>query len=620
MSFHLEDLGSSIAEQFARVVRQVPDACAILDQDASWTYAELDEQSDRLAAAVLDTDSADHGPVLLLFDRVPRAIVAMLACIKIGRPYVPLSPSNPQARIHHIRDDSGGTLLLTETSCGALAREISSSSLPVLDTQAVSATDVALGPVQAIPADAPVWILYTSGSTGLPKGVVQTHRNILHYVLNYTGGLELSSDDRIALLFSTTSNAANHEIFSALLNGAMICPFDIRQHGISTLAEWLEQTEITICSCVPTLFRSFVENLSVAHSFPSLRYIKLVGEPVYQRDLEAFRAHFTDVCSFINRLGSTETGTIRWSFADTRTKVDGVNVPVGFPVPGNEISLLDDAGHPIPIGEAGEIVVQSRYLSPGYWRRPDLTKKVFFGEGDHRCYRTGDVGLMLPEGCLVHLGRQDTQIKVRGYRIEAGEIEAALLGHPSVKDVIVIAREDRPDDLRLIAYYTVEQIQAAPTVSELRRHLAGRLPDYMVPNAFVLLLKFPLAPNGKIDRSALPPLGTKRPRLDTTYVAPVTPIEKEIASLWKKLLHLEAVGIHDSFFELGGHSLLATQLLMQIQDVFGIALGLRLLFDSPSIKALAEHVLEKMMAVNEETSTRGDTQNMKRPRELRGNG
>ena len=505
-------------------------------------------------------------------------------------------------RIDHIRENSGATLLLTEPSCGGLAKEIAASGLPVLDKEPVAAVDSLVTSLRTVSADTPAWILYTSGSTGLPKGVVQTHRNILHYILNYTSGLALSHDDRIALLFSTTSNAANHEIFSALLNGAAICPFDVRQHGISPLASWLEETGITIYSSVPTLFRHFVESLSPAYRFPSLRHVKLVGEPVYQRDLAAFREYFAETCSFINRLGSTETGTIRWYFANENKRVDGVNVPVGFPVPGNDITLLDDAGCPVPAGESGEIVVRSRYLSPGYWRHPDLTKKAFFGEGDQRCYRTGDIGLMLAGDCLIHLGRRDAQIKVRGYRIEVGEIEAALLEHQAVKDVIVLAREDHPDDHRLVAYYVIKQGKSEQTISGLRRHLADRLPNYMLPNAFVSLPEFPLAPNGKINRNALPPVGTERPRLETEYVAPRTPIEEELAHLWKKLLHLDDVGIRDSFFELGGHSLLAIRLLARIQGVFGINLEIRCLFEEPSIEALAEHILKRMLAADEEMS------------------
>ncbi|MEE8593057.1 MAG: phosphopantetheine-binding protein, partial [Candidatus Bipolaricaulota bacterium] len=282
-------------------------------------------------------------------------------------------------------------------------------------------------------------------------------------------------------------------------------------------------------------------------------------------------------------------------------------------VPDNEIVLLDDAGQPVPSGEPGEIVVRSRYLSPGYWQQPDLTHQAFFGEGDRRCYRTGDVGIMLPNDCLVHLGRRDTQIKVRGYRIEIGEIESVLLEHPAVKNVILHAREDYTNDLRLVAYYTIRQDEPEPTASEFRAHIAERLPDYMVPNAFVRLTEFPLAPNGKIDRSALPPLETERPRLETPYVAPCTPIEQELAGLWKKLLHLDDVGIHDSFFELGGHSLLATRLITQIRKAFGVEVGMSRLFENPSIKALAEHVLEQLMAADEKRSGSRDTQNGRRP-------
>jgi amino acid adenylation domain-containing protein len=590
----------SIAERFARIVSQAPDAVAIVDQEAAWTYAELDQRSDRLASAIGGGRNSTE-PVLLLFDRVSTAIIAMLACIKIGRPYVPLSPSDPVARIDHIREDSSATLLLTEASCGRMAEEIASSALCLFDVQVAVDADSPSGPLPLVSPDALVWILYTSGSTGLPKGVMQTHRNILRYVINYTRGLDLSCEDRIALLYSYTSNAGNHEIFCALLNGAAICPFDVRRQGVAPLASWIEETGITIYSSVPTLFRRFAEDLRGEHTFPTLRHVMLKGEPVYKRDLEAFRSHFTDGCSLVNRFGSTETGTVRWYFVNGDTEITSANVPIGFAAPDNEVLLLDEDGHPVPIGESGEIVVQSPHLSPGYWRRPDLTDKAFFGKGDRRCYRTGDVGRMLPGGCLVHLGRQDAQVNIRGHRIEVAEIEAALLAHPAIENVMVVPREDHPDDRRLVAYYTLKQGERHPTVPDLRRCSADRLPDYMVPNAFVPLPEFPLAPNGKIDRSALPPPGSERPCLETPHVAPRTPIEKELADLWRELLHLNDVGVSDSFFELGGHSLLATRLLARVQEAFGVDVDIRFLFEQPSIAALAEDVLARMAVKDEAT-------------------
>jgi amino acid adenylation domain-containing protein len=608
----------SLAERFTHVVSRLPDAWAIVDRDVAWTYAELNDRSERLAGEIQQDGSADRGPVLLLFDQTAKAISAMIACVRIGRPYVPLSRSSPQSRIDHIRANSAATLLLTETSCEEMAREISSNGLPVLDVEMLSPSTQRASATPPVSADAIVWILYTSGSTGIPKGVMQTHRNVLHFVQNYTQGLELSGDDRIALLYSYTSNAANHEIFSALLNGAAIYPYDVKQLGVGPLADWIERMGITIYSSVPTLFRYLVESLRDDHDFRSLRHVKMVGEPVYKRDLDAFRTHFPPTCTFINRLGSTETGTIRWFFANADTEVEGANVPVGYPVPDNAILLVDDAGRPVPAGESGEIVVRSRYLSPGYWRRPDLTERAFSGEGDRRSYRTGDIGQMMPGDCLVHLGRSDSQIKVRGYRIEVGEIEEAILKHPAVKNAVVVAREDRPDDRRLVGYYSLKPGESEPTVSELRRVLGLHLPDYMIPNSFVLLSEFPLAPNGKINRSELPPVGIERPNLETPYQAPRTPLEERVALLWQELLHLEIVGIRDGFLELGGHSLLATRLITRMQTVFGVELEIRDLFAHPTIEGLAEHVLEKMMVAQADRSDSGDDPSAHDLREDRG--
>jgi len=247
-------------------------------------------------------------------------------------------------------------------------------------------------------------------------------------------------------------------------------------------------------------------------------------------------------------------------------------------------------------GDIGEIAVKSCYLSPGYWRRPDLTELAFLPDpegGSERIYRTGDLGRMLPDGLLQHLGRKDFQVKVRGYRVEISEIELILLDFPAVKEAVVVAREDRPGDQRLVAYLVQNQ-QSVPTVSGLRRFLNEKLPEYMIPSAFVLLDALPLTPNGKVNRLALPPPGNARPEMDNPFVAPGTPIEVELAKMWAEVLSLDEVGIHDNFFDLGGHSLLATQVISRVINTFKVELPIKSLFESPTVADMAVVITENM--------------------------
>jgi acyl carrier protein len=319
----------------------------------------------------------------------------------------------------------------------------------------------------------------------------------------------------------------------------------------------------------------------------------LGGEPVYKREFDFFKKLFSKDCILVNRLGSSETGSLRMYFVNKETQISGNLVPVGYAIMDNEILLVDDAGKQIA-GDEGEIAVKTRYVSPGYWGRPDLTDAVFLpgpAGGEERIYRTGDLGRMLPDGSLLHLGRKDFFVKIRGYRIDIDEIEAALRECPSIKEAVVVARNNNPGDERLVAYL-VPTVQPGPKVGELRRFLNEKLPDYMIPHDFVTLEAIPLTDTRKVDRKALPDPGTSRPELTTPYVAPRTPIEKELAKIWAEVLSTDEVGIHDNFFDLGGHSLAASRIISRILKTFELDLPIKALFDSPTVGDMASVITQ----------------------------
>jgi acyl carrier protein len=296
-------------------------------------------------------------------------------------------------------------------------------------------------------------------------------------------------------------------------------------------------------------------------------------------------------------LGTTETGNVVQYFIDKETEIAGDIVPVGYPSPGMEIILSDDSGKKSGGDRTGEILVKSRYLSPGYWRMPDLSKAKFICNpegGDKRIYFTGDIGRMRPDGCLFHLGRKDFQVKVRGYRVEIAAVQKALLDLENIREAVVVDREDSIGEKRLIAYLVCDTL-SAPSVSSLRRALLLKLPDYMIPSAFVILDAFPLTPNGKVDRRALPPPGRSRPTLENPYVAPRSPVEEALVEIWAEVLDLDHLGINDNFFELGGHSLLATQVITRVINTFRVKVSIRSLFQAPTVADMAVVIVQNQL-------------------------
>jgi acyl-coenzyme A synthetase/AMP-(fatty) acid ligase/acyl carrier protein len=371
---------------------------------------------------------------------------------------------------------------------------------------------------------------------------------------------------------------------------------------LTGLLNLLIEDEITVYHSVTTLFRYLANTLTGVEKFPKLRLIILGGEPVLRREVTLYEKYFSSDCLLSTGLGSTETGTARVFLIDKKTEVNSnMMPPLGYEVEDKDILLLDDAGAEVDLGDIGEIAVKSRYLALGYWQNPTLTQAAFVPEpagGSERIYRTGDLGRLLPDGCLVHLGRKDFQVKIRGYRIELAEIEMALIDTGTLKEAIVLAREDSFGEKRLIAY--VVPNQAAPSIQELYSFLIERLPDYMLPSTFVFLDTLPLTPGGKVDRRALPAPDKTRPDLKTTFVAPSTPVEKRLAGIWAEVLNKEPVGIHDNFFELGGNSLLATQVISRISDALSVALPRRSLFETPTLAGLADQITQQLTVAHDE--------------------
>ena len=602
------------------MVSLYPDRLAIKAGDRSFTYAELNRVANRVAHAILAKRGPGNEPIALLFEQGAAAIVAILGVLKAGKIYVPLDRGYPPARIASMLEDSQAELILGDNSGISLLNPADQVKHSVLNIDEIDASFSDANLRLSLAAGHSAYIMYTSGSTGEPKGVIQNHRNILQKVMTHTNDYHISLDDRLSLLYSYSFSASVRCIFGALLNGAALVLLDVKREGLARIADRILHERVTLYFSVPTLFRDLANTLHGRKETSSVRLIYLGSEAVSRKDVDLFKECFSADCILVNSMSTSETGTTRQYFISKGTEIAGDIVPVGFEVRDKQVLLLDEQRQTVGLNRPGEIAVRSRFLSPGYWGRSDLTQAKFLpdpNDRDGRIYLTGDLGLMRPDGCLEYLGRKDFQLKVRGHGVGVGEIEAALQGLSTVKEAVVASHENDVGERCLVAY-VVPAGQTVPTTTTLRRDLTDKLPDYMIPSAFVILDAMPLTPNGKIDRRALPKPGNLRPSLDNPYVAPQTPVERHLAQIWAEVLSLEKVGIHDNFFALGGHSLAAARVVSRVITTFQIELPIKALFDSPTVADMAmailanetntasEHHLDRMLS---EVEAMGDRKN-----------
>ena len=576
-------IDQSIPRRFARQVAAGPDRLAAKFRSTSLTYAELDRRADHVARAILARGNRAE-PAAVVVEQGLSLLPAILGILKTGRIYVPLEVGLGRERLRHLLRDSCVSTALVSASTASLVRDAAGPDLDLLDVDDLPPGLSGEAPEIEIAASAPAYIYYTTGSTGEPKGVVDSHRNVLHNVMRYTNGLGIGPGDRLTLLQSPAFSGAVSSMFCALLNGATSLPFDVREASSAELADYVDREAVTIYHSVPTIFRSFLRGDRV---FPGVRVVRLEGDRAARLDVELFRRHFAPGCVLANGLGATETGLVRRFLLGRETRLDGDLVPIGYPVEDMEVAVLGDDGKPAAPGEVGEISVRSEFLAVGYWNRPDLTARAFETDAEgRRAYRTGDLGRLRADGCLEHLGRGDSRTKIRGVTVSLAEVEAALAGLPSVREAAVIADTDVHHERRLLAYY-VPAAGSEPTVSELRRQLAEALPPQMIPSRYRRLDALPLNQNLKVDRNALPAPSRARPTLEQAYAPPEDPTQSELVHIWQELLEVEPVGIRDDFFDLGGDSLLAMAMLAAIEEAIGVEASPSILLSGSTVEHVA---------------------------------
>jgi amino acid adenylation domain-containing protein len=596
--FPREELDQSIPARFERQVRLSPEQIAVADAESTFTYRDLNGLANRIAHAVLAERGTGPEPVALLVGNGVSVVAAMLGVLKAGKFYVTLDGSQPLARTAAILAECRPALLIADSKRMEQAEELCmGTALDPLDVPLLNMDSLEPGLSEENPGLTVVtgaglaYLLYTSGSTGKPKGVMQDHRYVMHLTMVYTNGGRISATDRLALLYPPNFAGAVRDIYCTLLNGATLFCFDMKREGLTGLADWLRHNRITVFFAVATMFRHFCRLLTPEDRFPSVRLVELGSETVYAGEVHLYQRHFSGDSRMIVNLGGSEFSPVCQFLVGPGTRIEGSTVPAGYAAEDVELLLWDSEGKPVAAGAAGEIVVRSRYLSRGYWGHPELTEAAFLPDpegGDRRLFRTGDLGRMLPDGCLLHLGRRDFQVKIRGYRVETAEVEAFFTATGLVRDAAVTAWLDSTGEQNLAAWLVPVRPDAPPSITELRALVAAALPDYMAPASFVLLDSLPLTESGKLDRRALPDPRVVGLRPDTAYVAPRTAVERRLKEIWSELLGRERIGIQENFFALGGNSLLALQVVARIAAAFRVRLPPNCLFECSTLARLAQ--------------------------------
>lgn len=591
----LDDCELGVPELLARVVRQSPGAIALRAPGIEFTYDELNRAANRLAQALLNA-GVKRGEVVAVGVESPAQLgISLLAVLKAGGVLVFLDLKSPPSRLREILADSGARIVVTD---GPGAGPDADSPLAGMEVLSVDSAALAgfsdLDPELLPVSDSLMALYYTSGTTSRPKGICRSQKQAIFEARVFVRAFDIQGHDRLLMPVSFTFGASTRYALGAWLTGAMLCPVAVEVTGLATLVRFAQETRITHLYATPSLFRHFCRAAMEASAGDALHAVLLTGEPVRGSDVQLARDWMgSRPWRLLNSLGSTECGAYCHLLVTPSLRLEDDVLPVGLPVEGKEVLIVDEHRVPLPRGQTGEIAVRSAYLAQGYWKRPDLDAQSFRADPDHageRIFYTGDLGYQDERGWIRLVGRRDFQIKVRGYRVEPGEIEAILGRHPAIRHAVVLPATSDKGSTILVAYLQRATPGAVPGRREMDRFLLDHLPPYMLPARFLVLDEFPLTERGKIDRNALPhtkaePLEQSRDRSEVA-----DPLVQELCHIWAGLLGSAPRDIHAGFFESGGDSLLAIHFLARVRARWGMAVPVAIFYQAPTVEAVARWI------------------------------
>ena len=581
---------------FEAQAKRTPDAIAAIFESREWTYRELNARANQLANYLRKLGAGPDVPVGICARRCAELPVFFLGVLKAGGACLPLDPAYPRERLAYMQSDAQAPVVIlgsgVEGDFGGFAKSVLRSG-ELWDAIAGESEENLEGVVR--PGDL-AYIVYTSGSTGKPRGVMLPHRGLVNHNLAIVDLYELTAKDRILQFGSISFDISIEEMYPIWSVGGTVVfaagDFSLQP---AQFASWIAKHGITVLSSATAYWHELVQELEDrGQPLPaSLRLIAVGGEKASTNVFASWQKLSEGRVRWMNTYGPSEASVIVTAYeppAGANLGLD-VDIPIGRPIPNISAYILDANLQPVATGENGELHIGGVGLARGYLNRPDLTGQKFIRDPfsdspGARMYKTGDLARFLPDGNIDFRGRTDDQVKIRGFRIEPGEIEATLSQHPDVHQAIVLAREDRPGEKRLIAYIVPKQARPV-TTRQMREFLKGRLPEYMIPSGFVAMESLPLTPNGKVDKRALPSPSVESITGTENYIAPRNDVERRVAKIWETTLGLPRVGITDDFFELGGHSLLALRMMRRLEQAFGKNLPPSILFQASTVEKLA---------------------------------
>jgi amino acid adenylation domain-containing protein len=605
-------------------VEKFADRTAIAGAYKQLTYVGLRDRSNNLANFLIHSGATKGSIVAILIDDAVEALTAILGVLKAGCVFVPLDPNIPERRLQAMVGQVSPKWFVAESKFIELVQRVVGEQeeqtnficVDIADLASVNSSDSTLrlkayanyfnpaAPDVKVDPNDMCYVYFTSGSTGTPKAIAGQLKGINHFIKWQIKTLGIEEGVRGSHLLALTFDGSLRDIFVPLCAGGTVCVPDGRETILDArkLIDWLDAQQINIVHCVPSLFRTLANESSDPSRLAALRYIVMAGEPLLPADVGRWTDVYGERVQLINLYGTSETTMAKFCYFVNASDRNRRAVPVGKPIEGAAALVLDELGRVCDPGIIGEIYIRTPYRTLGYYNQPELTREVFIqnpfnDDPNDLVHKTGDIGRILEDGNYEYLGRRDQQVKIRGVRVEMGEIENLLRGHEAVADVAVIDRVDAAGNTYLCAYVVLD---AKAEVEALREFLSQHLPDYMLPSSFVVMTKLPRTITGKIDRRALPVPGQSRAGLGEDYVAPRTPVEEVLAGIWTQLLGIERIGINDHFFVIGGHSLMGTQMLSRVSSAFKVGISLRALFENPTIAGLALAVTQKQVEQEDE--------------------